>query len=64
MDQVKDTPFTDCCPRRDSQGDKTTDDAPAYETKQRLEYVLAVGQYFTKSMTIFINAIIDEVNDG
>jgi hypothetical protein len=29
------TPSTDCCPREDSQGDKTTDDAPVCETKQR-----------------------------
>ena len=72
MDQVKEVPFHRLLPKRDSQGKKSTDDVPVCETKQRkLEYVLAVGQYFIKSMTIFkyvyeqiINAIIDEVNDG
>ena len=72
MDQVKEVPFHRLLPKWDSQTEQSIDDAPVCETRQgKLEYVLAVGWYFIKSMTIFqyiyeqlINAIIDEVNDG
>ena len=69
--QVKGVPLHRLLPKRDSHKDITTADAPVCETKQRqLEYVLVMGLYFTKSMTIFqciyeqwIDIIIDEVND-
>jgi hypothetical protein len=71
MDQVKEVPFHRLLPKRDSQVEVSTDDAPVCETKQRrLEYACS-GLVLHESMTIFkyvyeqiINAIIDEVNDG
>ena len=39
MNQVKEVPFRRLLPKWDSQGEKSTDDAPVCETKQRkLEY--------------------------
>jgi hypothetical protein len=35
IDQVNEVPFHRLLPERDSQEDKTTDDAPVCETKQR-----------------------------
>jgi hypothetical protein len=72
MDQVKDTPFTDCCPRRDSQRNKTTEDAPVCETRQKTRVCACSGLVLHKINDYLyqfiyeqlINAIIDEVNDG
>ena len=41
MDQVKEVPLHRLLPKRDSQGEISTEDAPVCETKQRkLEYAL------------------------
>ena len=70
MDQVKEVPFHRLLPKWDSQGEKSTDDAPVCETKQRkLEYACSglVLHKINDYLPIYkqmINAIIDEVNDG
>ena len=72
MDRVKEVPFHRLLPKRDSQVEVSTEDAPVCETRQKTRVCACSGLVLHKINDYLyqfiyeqlINAIIDEVNDG
>jgi hypothetical protein len=61
MDQVKEVPFHRLLPKRDSQVEVSTEDAPVCETRQKTRICACSGLVLHKSMTIFIKNIYEQM---